>query len=375
MEQKRKSSGCPPVRAVERACAILRCFRYEGEVLRLRDVTERTSLSKSTAYRLLRSLQAGGLLQRVGEDSFSSLVHPIRESRPRIALASQTEESSFSRAVTMGVRRAAEQAGVDLICLDNQYSIRAAIRNAQMLVRERVDLVLEFQTYSDASSQVGAIFAASRIPVIAIEIPMPGAIFFGVDNYEAGRLAGAHLGRWAAENWNSRADGILLVGEPIAGPVPNSRLDGLVASLRKCLEDPDSVPVTYLNGKGSLSQAYQAVRKFLRQQPPGRYLVAGINDPSAVGALRAFEEAGRGQDCAVIGFGGVREGFAELRRKNSRFLATVAFFPERYGDRLISLAMDLLGGKKLPPAIHVKHELLTRSNLHLLYPVDIDEIR
>jgi len=33
-------------------------------------------------------------------------------------------------------------------------------------------------------------FAEARIPTMAIDIPQPGAVYYGVDNYRAGLMAG-----------------------------------------------------------------------------------------------------------------------------------------------------------------------------------------
>jgi ribose transport system substrate-binding protein len=59
--------------------------------------------------------------------------------------------------------------------------------------------------------------------------------------------------------------------------------------------------------------------------------VGAINDPSALGALRAFEEAGRTRNCAVMGQNASPEGRAEMRQKHTQMIGSVAYFPERYG--------------------------------------------
>ncbi|MBL8175726.1 MAG: helix-turn-helix domain-containing protein, partial [Bryobacterales bacterium] len=62
------------VQAVERACRLLKSFRQDNEVLRLRDFVERTGLHKATASRLLRTLEQEGLIERVGDAGFRSAV-------------------------------------------------------------------------------------------------------------------------------------------------------------------------------------------------------------------------------------------------------------------------------------------------------------
>ena len=76
--------------------------------------------------------------------------------------------------------------------------------------------------------------------------------------------------------------------------------------------------------------------------------MAAVNDPSALGALRAFEEAGRNHLCAVMGQNAIREAREELRRPSTRLIGSVAYFPERYGEELIPLALAILQKNKCP---------------------------
>jgi hypothetical protein len=62
------------------------------------------------------------------------------------------------------------------------------------------------------------------IPMIAIDIPHPGAIFYGANNYEAGLMGGRHLGRWAKESWHGVVDEIILIALARAGSLPRMRL-------------------------------------------------------------------------------------------------------------------------------------------------------
>jgi ribose transport system substrate-binding protein len=48
----------------------------------------------------------------------------------------------------------------------------------------------------------------------------------------------------------------------------------------------------------------------------------------------------------------------------------VAYFPEKYGQALLRITLDLLKGKKLPPAIFIKHSLITPENVDRFYPND-----
>jgi ribose transport system substrate-binding protein len=64
------------------------------------------------------------------------------------------------------------------------------------------------------------------------------------------------------------------------------------------------------------------------------------------------------------------EARSEIAQPQSRLVGSVAYFPERYGESLIPLAIDIIQGKATPPAIFVKHQLVARDNLKRIYPED-----
>jgi hypothetical protein len=42
--------------------------------------------------------------------------------------------------------------------------------------------------------------------------------------------------------------------------------------------------------------------------------------------------------------------------------------PERYGEKLMELALKLLRGESVPPAVYVEHIVSNADNLHVFYP-------
>ncbi|MDR3791935.1 MAG: substrate-binding domain-containing protein [Terracidiphilus sp.] len=354
---------------VLRACEVMRAFRHVGEELSLNGVMERTGFPKTTAFRLLRTLIHGGMIERAGAGVYRNNFGPVSTRPYRIGFAAQGD-TEFSREVLRSVQAVAARERVRLLSVDNRYSARAALRNADQLIRERVDLVLEFQTYERAAPMIAEKFMAAKIPVIAIEVPHPGATFFGVDNYRAGLVAGRALGRWARDNWNGRVEQLVLMELPIAGSLVELRLSGLIDGMRAELPGIVDVPLVRLNGRGNFEQVLNELRKYLRRRGARRTLVGTVNDICALAALRAFEEAGALQQCAVVGQNALHEVRDELRRPGTRLVGSVAYFPERYGEDLISLALGILEKRQVPSAVFAKHQLLTPRNVDLIYPLD-----
>ncbi|MDE3167298.1 MAG: helix-turn-helix domain-containing protein, partial [Acidobacteriota bacterium] len=252
------------VQAVVRACEIVRAFRHAGEELRLSDITERTALRRTTAFRLLQSLVHGGLIERPARGVYRCPFPPVQTRRFRLGFAAQTD-SEFSRGVSESLQHAAAKERVDLVTVNNRYSPKEALRNADLLVKEHVDLVLEFQTYERVAPVIASKFLEAQIPVIAIEIPHPGAVYFGANNYQAGLIAGRALGRWAKDNWQGAAEQVMLLELPIAGPLPALRLTGVQDGLRSELPRMGTMPVVHLDGKGDFEQILAVVRRWLRR--------------------------------------------------------------------------------------------------------------
>src|SRR5438874_10299779 len=370
MDRDVRSRDAYLVKSVVHSSRLLTAFRSPGEALRLREIASRSGLPKTMVFRLLYTLEKCGMVEKVGENLYQSCLRPWKQKLYRFGYAAQGTDYQFSREVSVSLQRAAVAEGIELISLDNRYSAKIAQHNADLLVREKVDLVIEFQTDQDVAPIVAAKYREAGIPLIAIDIPHPGATYYGANNYEAGLVGGRYLGRWVKECWHSEADEILLLELKRAGNLPQIRLSGLLVGINQVLPSTANCRVTYLEGDGELGPSFEAVRKHLRFSHARHVVVGAINDPSALGALRAFQEAGRTENCVVMGQNASPEGRAELRQPKTRFVGSVAYFPERYGENLIRVSLDILNQRPVPPAVFVEHKLITPASVDHYYPND-----
>jgi ribose transport system substrate-binding protein len=359
------------VKSVVHSSQLLLAFRSPGEALSLREICARSGLPKSMTFRLLYTLQRCGMVEKVGENLYQSCLRPFRQKLYRLGYAAQGTDYEFSRDVSQSLQRAAGAEGIELICLDNRYSARIAQRNADLFVREKVDLVIEFQTDENIAPVVAAKYREANIPLIAIDIPHPGATYYGANNYEAGLLGGRYLGRWTKQHWDGEVGEILLLELTRAGNLPKMRLTGMLTGVKEALQHKvENCRVAYLNGDGRFEESFQATRRHLRLTGARRTLIGAVNDASALGAIRAFEEAGRAATCAVMGQNASPEARRELRTRGTRLVGSVAYFPERYGEGIIRVALDILNKRPVPPAVFVKHQLVTPENIDHVYPND-----
>src|SRR3981189_3189008 len=134
------------VKSIVHSSQLLTAFRSSGEALPLKEIAARSGLPKTMAFRLLYTLERCGMVDKVGDNLYQSCVRPWKQKLFRLGYAAQGQDSRFSKEVSTSLQRAAAAEGIELISVDNRYSAKTAQRNADLLVREKVDLAIEFQT-------------------------------------------------------------------------------------------------------------------------------------------------------------------------------------------------------------------------------------
>lgn len=361
----------PGVESVRRACAILKAFEDENEFLRVQDIASRTGLHKATVSRLLLTLESSGLVERIARRGFRAQVRLLRRHHLKIGYASQSENSLFAHEVTASLQRAAEAEKISLIVTDNCHDPAITLKNVDRMIAERVDVAIEFQTIHDVAQVISSKFQQARIPLISVDMPYPGATYYGGDNYEAGLIAGKALGRWTRQHWPDGLYEILLIGLPAAGSLPELRLTAGLAGLQQIVPGAADLPVTRLDGGNSLESTRAVVQRHLRTASSARCAILAINDPGALGAIRAFESQGLREQCVAVGQGATLDARLEMRQPESRLIGSVAFFPEKYGPALVKLALDVAQRRVVPPAVYTRHRLITSNNADILYPNDL----
>jgi ribose transport system substrate-binding protein len=281
------------------------------------------------------------------------------------------EKMMFARQVRRSLERAARRlANVELLIRDNNLDAQAAIANADWFIKHGVDLVIEYQIDVQAGNVMMHKFNQSNIPVIAVDIPMPGATFYGADNYGAGYIAGEALGNWIKEHWAGKLDLLLKLEASKAGPVVGARLQGQQNALEAAIGRLQPDQVISIDGPVSMGEIEPVMTGLVSAlSPEARVAIIAINDDTALGALSVFQKAGRLSQVVAVGQGADRLGRDALRRSSLPFLGSTRYAPESYGDSLLDLALKILRGEPVPPAVYNRHDFITRENVDRYYPL------
>ena len=346
---------------LSKALDVIELLEQNHTTVTLEDVYQKTNISKTSVYRILKTLVHRGYVAQSQNGQYRLVSRPRRL---RFGFAVQSADMPFPQAVSQSVSAAAAAAGVELIVLDNRYDADVAIQNAEAFVTKRVDIVLEFQVEEAVAPRIAHIFKKAEIPLIAIDVPHPNATYFGVDNFEAGYEVGAILARHAQVRWKGKVDQVVGVGFSEAGSFVQSRISGAFDSIRARLADIPPSSFVQIDGRGMRDNSRTAMRELLRDHRPGEHvLVAAATDSSALGVLDAAREFNCEQDIAIVGQDCIPEVVEEMRKGSSGLIGSISHDVETYGPRLIQLGIALLRGNIVPPYNYVRHHAVTPETL------------
>lgn len=217
--------------------------------------------------------------------------------------------------------RFAKQAGFTVETFDNNFDADQAIKNADSIVAQQFDFVIESQIFPDANKAIDRKLKAANIPVIYFAVEGPeGSMFMDAGNFRMCEATGEWLGTYAKDNWDGKVDLVLMAAQPRAGKYVGQREEGYKAGLRKVLPDiPDSAFVAF-DSQGLLEEAQKKAADVLTSKAGARNIIGcGTNDDAAVGIVRALEAAKRTDTAAVGGQAGQASAVAELKKGSSPF--------------------------------------------------------
>jgi ribose transport system substrate-binding protein len=293
----------------------------------------------------------------------------------KLGFANIFKAQPFSIEVEQDIIQQAKLAGFDekdLIIMDNQYDPEIGLKNADLMLAQKPALFIEYQADVKVNNIVAAEFGSAGIPIIAVDVPVPGVPFMGINNWQVATLGGEYMAELIKAKWGGweAVDLVVLLQNPEGGEVTMLRSEGFAAALAEAYGDRVEAKIVRTDGgMGQSEQAQAAMDGVLISYPDAKKIaITSINEETMAGVIAALQRAGRWnpQDMIVITLGvddlgksQIREGFSD---------AGIAFFPEKYGEYLIPAACAILEGAPVPSHMYIENEIITRENIDQFYP-------
>ena len=311
-----------------------------------------------SADRLTQLRQAGIQVSICSEHTTRVVEGGNGEERLRIGFASQDDASPFSMRVRQGLVQAATAANIELLLADNHNNGPTALANADYFIQERVDLVVEFNTDIGYNNVIMEHLQSAHIPVIAVDIPMPGATFVGVDNYRAGLMAGRLVGTYVSQLWKGR---LIKSFRSDYLPLVQYRLHvckGRSMAYARSLAVPDE-HILHLDSKNTYEESHKVVLQFyLRLRLRSISLSWALMMKLQWAHLRLLRMRELLNASLRLGRGLIRRQGWNCNDRAAVMIGSVTSFPEHYGELIIATALLVLQGKQVPPAVYTHHMLV-----------------
>jgi ribose transport system substrate-binding protein len=293
--------------------------------------------------------------------------------RIKVGFANINERSAFTKMVRNGIEDEAKKRGWDIICLDNASDGATAVKNADDLITQNIDYMIEFNVDGSVGPVIMEKFNAVNVPVIAVDIPHPGAVYFGADNVRAGTLGGEAAGDFINKNWGGQVDYVVLLAQAMSGAAVAPRVEKFPDGLRNKGIQVNPNQIVIFDTSGDVAKMQQMFADFLMAHPAAAKIAVGsLNDLYANGAYAAAEIAGRADQVVIVSQNATQEFVETMYAKNGKtnWIGSIGFFPDRYGEWIFQILDKLVAGEKVEENYYIQHEPVTWDNINSYYPAD-----
>ena len=257
----------------------------------------------------------------------------------RIGLMVQDMSNPFFSAMDKGAQKAAAEIGATVNTQDAQLDLATQNNQIDTFIQQGVNLIVV-----SAVNEVGLEPAIQRakeagIIVIAVDTPAKGADAVVMTNaVQAGERSCEYL----FTQMGGKGEVLLVDGTPI-----QTIIDRIKGCRNVAAKFPDIKIVGQQASKNDRASGLAVTTDMLTANPDVTGIF-GMNDPSALGAVLAVEQAGKSEQIKVTGVDGSPEAVAELKREGSPFIGTATQNPGGMVQEAIRIAQAMAAGK--PPA-------------------------
>ena len=288
-----------------------------------------------------------------------------------VGLCNINEKGVFGKLVKYGFENACKERGWTLLYADNNSDGQTAVSNAETMALQGPDFVVDMNVDASVGQTIMDIFNNAGIPVLAVDIALPGAPFFGIDSAQLGYFNGETAAQYIKDNYDGTVDYIVLMTQIASG-------DEVQKRVRSCVDALDDNGIQYtevveLEGENDAGKSQQRFADFLTGHPDAKSIVVfTINENAAQGVYAAACTANREWDVRIFS-ANCGSQFVEpmyASDGNQSWVCTISNFTELYGEQACQLIEQYLSTGEIPDNTCCKFEAITWDNIKEYYPLD-----
>jgi ribose transport system substrate-binding protein len=233
---------------------------------------------------------------------------------------------------------------------DDNNSGETCVENVRSLLSRGAKVIMVSTPDAKVGPAIMELCKTAKVPLIASDVYIDGAYFLTHDEVKAGSL----MGDYAADYFNKHFAGkqakvAILTDQKVASQV-DQRIKGFETAFTAKI--PNAIYLPKQDANGLRETAANLMAGIITANPDVNICFA-INDDEALGAAASVQAAGKANDIAVFGQGGIGESpFKALLDPSSPFKATAAFMPAKMGEAVVNqMIVPLLQGKQCPKKV------------------------
>ena len=283
----------------------------------------------------------------------------------------------FLRLVGESMVREAENYGVKLLVAESNFDPEKILPNVDNLLLQGADIIVDFNVNAEIGGSLVDYCGEKGVSVIGIDVLYTGidgetGWFFGANNQLAGEVAGEGLAAEIKERWDGEIEQAVFFHNSENGPTVRLRMSGMIDGMRANgieVRD-DQVEWIEMGGGGSDTTlvANQKMTDWLTAHPDLHKIVIGtVNSETGQGVFSAAQAQGRDEDCLLATNNNGNQAIAAMEMGDNMWLGGTAYYPNRYGEYIIPLAISIVNGENPDKMQTMDHVFLTRK--------DLDEIK
>lgn len=287
----------------------------------------------------------------------------------------ETAEQHYK--IKESMEAAAAERGWELIYMNNKLDGQTAVANADNMLLRGIDYFVEFNVDISVAPTIMEKMDAAGIPVVAVDIEHPGAVYFGADNYGVGPIVGRYLGEAVKEKWGE-AEAMLIIEDSISGETVLARTDNIVDGYREIFPDFSDEQVFKVDGGQDPTEAQEQITNFLSAHPDiTKLAVAPAHSTYRIGAQAAIETAHREENCLMVSQGEY-DYFEYLDAnpeapENEFYVATEVYDFKNYGNYIFKILDKMEAGEEVEDYYYPDHYIIDRSNVFEFFPEEKPE--
>lgn len=303
--------------------------------------------SNSLCHRWTRLLLVGVFLLVAGIANFVS--HAADTSNGTIGVSVLTMNNPFFKEIADSLTAAAAKNGYGVIAVSGDFDVARQQNQVKDFIVKKVSAIVLCPCDSKAIGPAIREANKAGIPVFTADIacmdPTAKVVcHVATDNLQGGRLAAEAI----VEALGGRGKVGILDHPEVESVI--LRTKGFEERLAELNKKPDVRVeiVGKLPGGGDKAKSFKATQDLIQAHGDMNAIFA-INDPSALGARAALENAGKADQIKIVGFDGQPEGKEAI--KEGKIYADPIQFPNRIGKETFGAFLKYMNGDEVPPQI------------------------